>query len=80
MESEDKESSSFKTIKEGLFIEVYEAESSEQNYAHENELYQKYMLEETMGGTNQAAMESNTTSDEMETDDGKLMLIVLSLT
>ncbi|CAG5083407.1 Oidioi.mRNA.OKI2018_I69.PAR.g10372.t1.cds [Oikopleura dioica] len=70
MEKEEKrESSSFKTIKEGLFIEVYEAESSEQNYAHENELYQKYMLEETMGGTNQAAMESNTTSDEMETDD-----------
>ena len=77
MESEDKESSSFKTIKEGLFIEVYEAESLEHNYAHENELYQKYMLEETMGGTNQAAMDSNTTSDEMETDDGKLILILI---
>ena len=70
--SEDKESASFQTIKEGLFVEVYEAEASAENYTHENELYQKYILEETMGGVSQAD-QSNTSSssDGMETDDGK---------
>jgi len=68
--SEDKESASFQTIKEGLFVEVYEAEASAENYAHENELYQKYILEETMGGVNnQAANQSTNSSSGMETDD-----------
>ncbi|CBY37810.1 unnamed protein product [Oikopleura dioica] len=67
--SEDKESASFQTIKEGLYVEVYEAEASSENYAHENELYQKYILEETMGGTNVQSSQSNSSSDGMETDE-----------
>ena len=52
-------------------MEVYEAEASAENFAHENELYQKYILEETMGGTNvNQASQSNSSSDGMETDEG----------
>ena len=77
--SEDKESASFQTIKEGLYVEVYEAEASAENFAHENELYQKYILEETMGGTNVAnqASQSNSSSDGMETDDGNTIILYI---
>jgi len=74
--SEDKESASFQTIKEGLYVEVYEAEASSENYAHENELYQKYILEETMGGTNVQSSQSNSSSDGMETDEGNAIIAI----